>query len=456
MLRRAIIALLACQVALAWDAAARAKAPSDIDSIRSLRNDAIEMYLRGNADSAMDMYEDCLRMALKAYGANSIYVADLYFDEGVIALNSSKFPKAEECLTQAVRLNPNSVTARVKLAEVLKVRGKTGEAIQQAQKAIAKHRDSLEAREMLALSYQEQGNIARAAQECFYMEELTNGKSAPAAIVTASAPPVSPSPPKPSAAAAPPAVQDTKTAIHTIRPTPAAEPAEKKKPAVVKESTVHAAAKQQPKASSKAPPKKPAPKPAKTQVAKAKLQPNQEVETRLKSKAVLLTKIKKNSKEKTAEASSQSPEAKPSPVEKPKPAATEKPKSTPAKVAEPDASTSSDEQDNPPAAESPPAKTTTPPKKVAKPKPEPPPKPKTPRGGLVPPPPPVVPVFPAMMVQPMAPPPAAKPKPRPAEKPRPQETAREDKGGHTSEGSGEDNSDFLLDWAGSKGKKKGN
>ncbi|HEY9869357.1 MAG TPA: tetratricopeptide repeat protein, partial [Candidatus Obscuribacterales bacterium] len=112
----------------------------------TLRANAIDEYVKGNTDSALDIYEQAADLASRQYGGNSYYVGDLYYEMGSIALQGAKFQRAEAYLTQAVKIRPNSVTARARLVDLLLLRGRKDEAREHAKQAVIKHPDSLEAR----------------------------------------------------------------------------------------------------------------------------------------------------------------------------------------------------------------------------------------------------------------------------------------------------------------------
>ena len=475
MLRKFIIGLVVSQLAVGLNAGAVCAAPSEADSIRQLRSMGLESCARGDWDAGLNSFEGAIRMAEKAYGHDSTSVAEICFEAGVSALKGDRYQKAEDCLIKAVKINPNAIEARLKLAEYYKVRGRLSDAKQHIQKVLAKHPDCAEAHGLLALTYQQEGNVSRATDECYRLHELTAGQPSAQEMVALAPPPPVIAPPVKAAAAVviPTAAALSKPAAELqhvqkpvtkpVPPKPAtpqhkAEPkkskAELKKEKKILEMLRKAEAKAQHDAKAK--------HDAKTKPSKAKQPPKQAVQAasdepqsswglpaRLHSKAVLLTPVGK----KAASASSTSIE--PKETTKPKDAA--KPKETPKTV---EASKPAKKEPKPvdvadtrsPEAPVEDASSATP---AAKPKPAP-AKPVMPKmvkaelvkkGGrnvMVPPPPPVVPVFPTMsMPVVQAPPP---PKPKAVEKPKPE--VKDDRK------PGEDDSEFLLDWAG-KNKKKG-
>src|SRR6185369_10423017 len=90
----------------------------------------------------------------------------------------------------SIGINPNSVEAHLKYAEYLKLRGQLVQARQEIEKVLRKHKDSLAARELLALSYQEEGNVAKATQECYILQELVHGRVHAESLVTHGEPPM--------------------------------------------------------------------------------------------------------------------------------------------------------------------------------------------------------------------------------------------------------------------------
>lgn len=456
MLKRLFLGLLLCKLALACGSAANA---SDDANIRQLRAMAVENSARGNVDGALSHFDSAIRQAERTFGAESAYVGDIYFDAGLIALRADRYKEAGRCLNRAVELNPNSVQARLKLAEYYKKRGQYPEAKQQMRKVLSRDPMNLEARQLLAMLYQQEGEIGKATSECSALAHLlSGGRAKTEKIAFEMAPPAvaAPAPAPSSIAPVRPAVRPASTpasaaaTVSSIRPTgKAAEKAEAPKPKVDKP-------KPEPKKPQTVKPakddhrnKKPKPK---SSTAVADSSSSWGLQPRLKSEAILLTPVKtKKSAPKIETPTEAKAEVKvdklPAKVEKPapKPAATQ--------VADEDTSgeevgfggeTSSKPKSKPAAT---PAKPKPEPVQVVVAKPAPVKRGRS--GGMVPPPPPVIPSF---MIPPpaaVAPPPAPKPKPKPAvEKPKQQEAPAEQ-----PKHSGEDEGDFLLDWAGKKKSK---
>lgn len=186
------LSLLGCGLLLAGPAFALSPLTTPADSLKVLRAEALENRLRGMNDQALDAYERAVDIARREFGENSTYVADIYFDMGSIALQASKFERAENYLNSAVKVNPYSVAARVKLAELLRVRGRPEDAARQAQQALKKHPDSLEARHQLAMSYLEMNELNKANEEFAHFDALLKGKNAPPPRSLGTVPPPQP------------------------------------------------------------------------------------------------------------------------------------------------------------------------------------------------------------------------------------------------------------------------
>ncbi|HEY9772264.1 MAG TPA: hypothetical protein V6C81_00485 [Planktothrix sp.] len=209
---------------------------------RSLRSMAFEHYMDKDVDTAFDYYDQAVAAALREYGQGSTYVADLLYEEGTFALQSSRFNKAEESLKEAVKQNPNSVMAHVKLAEVLQVRERPDLAFQQIQAALAKNSRSPEARRALVLWLLGQKNSADAIRESYVLVQGT-AASMPRDVETRVA------------EGAPPAKEESKEEKKPIailpvlpflrgaapKPTPAPAPAPAAKPAPAKPAAKPAA-----------------------------------------------------------------------------------------------------------------------------------------------------------------------------------------------------------------------
>lgn len=153
------------------------------DSIKAIQKEALAKQMDGDIDGAIDIYETACNLAKNEFGENSKVVGDLYLDMGILALDSAKqFDRAENYLNRAAKLNDNSVTAHLKLAELLSLRG-TNEKSQQArreiERALMKNPRSQPARQALAMFYQQQGQPMRAFHQYAYLNQVMNGKSIP-------------------------------------------------------------------------------------------------------------------------------------------------------------------------------------------------------------------------------------------------------------------------------------
>ncbi len=412
-------------------------------SITMLRTRAVEAQFAGDTDAALSSYQQALDLARGAYGADSPFLAEIYFDMGSLCLNVSRFPKAEEYLSQTVKLSPNSTAAHIRLAELKRLQGRPEEAARHAALILSKHGDDIAARQELALDYERNDDAIRAYHELSTLEQIIQRNKAvyegrnpgtfpglsfaPAQIKLNVAPKLT-NPPTASVDAAKAKAKadaDRKKAEEEKRKQ--AENAEKlaaqekkkaqQKADADKKKTLAKAEAERKKALAKAAEakKKAQPKPASPAVAASsgEVVPSTGLKANLTSKAVLLTPVKKKP-----------PTPAPAPVNnsiEPDESIDEGPKTPPPKKAEP---------------------------KKAEPKAPAAPKPGKHAPGLVPPPPPII-GFPSMMAPP--PPVQSAPKPKAAapkkeEKPKEAAPAKEDKP--------EPDDDFLLDWGGAGKKKK--
>lgn len=239
---------------------------------RALRAEAINQYIKGDTDSALDIYEQALELASKQYGAQSGYVGDLYYEMGSIALQDAKFQRAEGYLTEAVRLRPNSITARAKLVDLLLLRGRPDEAREQAKSAVIKHPNSLEARQAYAGALVASGAPARALLAYASLDSVRHGLK--------TALPVAPRTPVPATtgAAAPP--PPTKPAAKVQPAKPATKPAPKPEPKPKPEARPKPAPKPKP-----VPKPKEKPKPKPVQEAKPPLKPKPQAKPERKPSA---------------------------------------------------------------------------------------------------------------------------------------------------------------------------
>lgn len=385
------------------------------DDPYNLRVLAFQCYIEGQTDSALETYQRAVKRAIEEYGSDSTVVADIYYEMGSLAFDAGKENTAENWLNESLKRNPNSEMARIKLAEIYRVRSKHDQALAQIQTCLKRNRSSIAARRALVVWLQDRGFVALATQESYVLNQIANGmdkriappsmqvatavkRQAPALEAKEQPAPKAPEPKqeakKPEAKEAekpkqPPSV--VAALMKRIAPPPAAPAAPKKKePVVVK------------------PAKPPAPKPPVVVVKPKKVEPKKE-------------EPKKEEPKKEEETEAAKPEVAKAP----------------------------------------------PPKRIEKPPPPPKPEPqvvatKRSKNGLVPPPPPIMPTFPGMFPPP---PPIggysngptlqthakikkvkAEPKPEPKETPK----ASDRDASVDEEGEG----DFLIDWAATKKKKK--
>lgn len=154
--------------------AAHTVAGLQTDSPQELRAIAFRRTLEGHHDTALDFYQKAIEKSTKEFGANSTYTGDLYFEMGMLAFNMSKFTTAEYCLTKAVQINPHAVVARLKLAELLRIREKPAAAQAQVQQSVEHNINSPEARQQL-VTYLQETNPAAAAKHSFVLHQILLG-----------------------------------------------------------------------------------------------------------------------------------------------------------------------------------------------------------------------------------------------------------------------------------------
>jgi tetratricopeptide (TPR) repeat protein len=425
-------------------AAANFSNMGDSNDPKALRSIAFKSYLDKNPDEALVFYQKAVNSAIKTYGADSTFVADLYYEMGALSLESGKFVTAENWLQKAVAQNPNSVMARVKLAELLQVREKHTEALAQIQAALKKNPRSLEARHALVLWLIDRKNSAAAIKEAYALEQLSKPGAAKSDLATRLAITNIPTPSMPQQAKA--------AAEQKPKAEPPAKPAQlpvlsflrgaQKKPAAAP------AAEPKPQPKPIAPPPKPAaakhveaPKPAKTAETKHNKHKTKEKEHAAAHKAapapepaaepVTALKAVPESLSSTLKTTAKQVKAsaKPAPAAKPQPSENETPESAP--VEQP----------------APVAVTPPPPMRIESHKGH-------PKAGLVPPPPPTVYFPPPQMLQsPRAKPVAAKPKPKEPPK-EAKETPSEPAEKPAATGGNSDDASFMLQWADVKRKPK--
>ena len=114
-----------------------------------LRQQAFDGYLNGDYEDAAILYKKAIEAGKSQYGENSAFVADLYYELGTMSLEEGNFTRASIYLPKAVNLKPNSVMARVKLADLYLMQDKTDEAFGQIGLALKRNPGSVEARKEL-------------------------------------------------------------------------------------------------------------------------------------------------------------------------------------------------------------------------------------------------------------------------------------------------------------------
>lgn len=424
---------------------------------RSLREVAFEHYIDNDPNTALDFYQKAVDRAIKDYGADSTFVGDLYFEMGVLAFDAGWFQKAETYLTKAVQQNPNSIVAKVKLAELLEVRDRPDLALNQIQSALAKKRNSSEARQALVMWLIKQRNAAGAVRESYVLsQQMQKGVPLPpdshygnqtTAVASAQIP--QPAPAATAAVVAPakppvPPGNDIKSMMNQLfqggKPKPA-EPAKKQPELKIKPQE-------------KAKPVEKHENKKRTETKKAK--PEKHLEKKITVPVVpAVPNVEEPEQGEKAHQDVLTTSAKR--VGEPKKHDTEKAKPTPSE---------NETRQQPRVEQQQPVEVRQNP--VMPPPPVvymPPPSGKKPKsGGLVPPPPPMVPNFPVYPgPPPMMPPPVQRPvahkqppKEKPVEKAQPADNPpSETHSEHASGGGSTEEPDFLLDWGNVNKKKKG-
>lgn len=426
--------------------AANVSNPGETDDPKTLRSIAFKSYLDKNFDEALVFYQRAVNSAIKTYGTDSTFVADLYYEMGALSLESGKFQTAQGWLQKAVAQNPNSVMARVKLAELLQVRECHNEALAQITAALKKNPRSPEARHALVLWLIDRKNSAAAIKEAYALEQLTKAPASKSESGTRVA----------TAAIPPPTIPQETKAEHPAKAETPTKPAQLpvlsflRGPQKQPDSAPKPDVKPQPKPAPTPAPIKPAAarhtepakqaKPAETKHGKHKDKTKQkehpaghkpaaapapaEAVTALKAVPESLNTSLKTTAKQVKQAS------KPAPAAKPQPSENETPESAP------------------PEQPAPVAVAPSPPVHIESHKGH-------PKAGLVPPPPPTA-YFPAVPPQMMQPPRSkpvarAKPKEQPKEAKEPAAEAPEKP---AATGGNSDDASFMLQWADVKKKPK--
>lgn len=382
------------------------------DDPYNLRVLAFQCYIEGQTESALETYQRAVKRAIEEYGNDSTIVADIYFEMGSLAFDAGKENTAEAWLNESLKRNPNSEMARIKLAEIYRVRAKHDQALSQIQTCLKRNRNSIAARRALIVWLQEKGFVSLATQESYVLNQIAGGMDKRIA---------------------------PQTMVASVIKHPAASAAVKKEePAPIKPPEPKVEAKQ-PEPTNQEKPK--APPSVVSALMKRVIAPPKKKETPkpVVKPPVVVQQPKKENK----------PEPKPA-VKKPEP-----------KKAEPVqevAKTPPPKKIEKPAQ---PALPPPPPVMAAQPQPQ----ARKSKNGLVPPPPPIVPSFgmfpppPPMGYNPNAPMlqtravlKKEKPKAEPKESKEEKQQARDAKDTPSVDEEGE--GDFLIDWAGSGKKKK--
>lgn len=127
-------------------APAQALVGSD-DNPLEIRLAALDCLLKEDLEGAMDSYNTAIESATRHYGQDSLFLAELYYEAGSLALRMDLFDRAESYLNQAIKINPRLSMARLTLAEVSRKRERPMEALEQIQAELSDRPDSIIARQ---------------------------------------------------------------------------------------------------------------------------------------------------------------------------------------------------------------------------------------------------------------------------------------------------------------------
>ncbi|MBU6452029.1 MAG: tetratricopeptide repeat protein [Cyanobacteria bacterium REEB67] len=127
--------MLGSSRAVPVEAATRANNGS-AQSPAQLRLTALDTLMKGDRNSALDLYEEAIDLAAAQFGNDSTFLGDLYYEAGRLYLDLAQFNKAEVCLNQAVKINPKNASARLALAKLLETREKVQDSIAQIREAL--------------------------------------------------------------------------------------------------------------------------------------------------------------------------------------------------------------------------------------------------------------------------------------------------------------------------------
>ncbi len=145
------------------------------DDPYNLRVLAFQCYIEGQTESALETYQRAVKRAIEEYGNDSTIVADIYYEMGSLAFDAGKENTAESWLNESLKRNPNSEMARIKLAEIYRVRSKHDQALAQIQTCLKRNRNSITARRALVVWLQEKGFVALATQESYVLNQISTG-----------------------------------------------------------------------------------------------------------------------------------------------------------------------------------------------------------------------------------------------------------------------------------------
>jgi tetratricopeptide (TPR) repeat protein len=179
LLRRLPLSIYALIICLLAGIGCKASADNRMimtgDDPYNLRVLAFQCYIEGQTESALETYQRAVKRAIEEYGDDSTIVADIYYEMGSLAFDAGKENTAESWLNESLKRNPNSEMARIKLAEIYRVRSKHDQALAQIQTCLKRNRNSITARRALVVWLQEKGFVALATQESYVLNQISAG-----------------------------------------------------------------------------------------------------------------------------------------------------------------------------------------------------------------------------------------------------------------------------------------
>ena len=136
------------------------------------RRQALDYLAQHNDALCLEFFQKAIDQAGKDMGPNSSYVSDLYFEMGTVAKERAKLSTAEHCFQESLKHRPNSIPARLMLAQVYFAQGKRNEAFAQIKSAKTKNPRSPQAQMALVCYIQGLNRPAEAAREASLIQGM--------------------------------------------------------------------------------------------------------------------------------------------------------------------------------------------------------------------------------------------------------------------------------------------